>query len=614
MSGIAGYFQTEFDVENNHTLYAIYESKLFNMKDSLKTNKNEKDYIFIKKYIGFLACSAHYENKHFTPTTVTYKGRTASITFAGNIYNKEELKFKLSSYDVNLKNICSEEIILYLYLIFGTDSFKELNGGFTFALYEDNYIIIVRDPIGIKPLFYHCTNNHFIFSSQQKSIFAYGIKPEITSESWCEIIGLGPARTPGKSLFKNIYELLPGHYMKITPDKTGKINYTSHCYWSLTYRHHCDPYLDTIDKISYLVKDSIKRQLTPNKQICSLLSGGLDSSLVTAIAKSMLDKEDRELKTYSFEFEENEKYFNGNSYQSSLDRPYVDIMKKHLHTHHNYLSCNCDEQIKYLYETVDMRDSPCMADIESSLMYFCSEISEDNNIALTGECADEVFCGYPWFHREELFNKPGFPWSFDLEARTFLFKDSFIDTLPLKEYVDNAYTTSIAQCPKCDYKDSVEKRKYELGYLTIQWFMMTLVNRMERCSVFSGLDARVPFADYRLVDYVFSIPWEYKAKNGNVKNLLKECGKDYLPEEILNRKKSPYPKTYNPKYEKQIGQKLLAEFDNNYALNFIVDKDKIIQYINSPKDYGKPWYGQLMAGPQMLAYLLQISYWLKRFS
>lgn len=612
MSGIAGYFQTEFDVERNHTLYAIYESKLTNMQDSLITNCHENSIIYMKHHIGFTA--SNFSVAHRDSLSVTYKNRTASIVFTGNIYNSNELKYKLSSYDISAYELCNEELILYLYLVFGEDIFKEINGGFSFAIYENNSLIIVRDPIGIKPLFYHCTNNHFIFASQQKSIFAYGIKPELTNESWCEIIGLGPARTPGKSLFKNIFEVLPGNYIKVTFNSQGIISYQTHCYWELTYNHHADPYLDTVDKVNYLIKDSIKKQLTKDTTICSLLSGGIDSSLVTSIAKSMMDKENRELKTYAFEFEGNENFFNGNSFQNSLDRPYVETMRKYLNSNHKYLTCDSLGQIKYLKKTVDMRDAPCMADIESSLMYFCNEISETNNIALTGECADEVFGGYPWFHRDEMLNSNSFPWSKDLSVRTSLFNDSFIQSLNLKEYVDDAYKTSLSKCPESDCSNEKDKRRFEIGYLTINWFMMTLVNRMERCSVFSGLDARVPFADYRLVSYVFSIPWEYKCKDGSIKHLLKECGKDFLPPEIINRKKSPYPKTYNPEYEKMIGKLLLEEFDNNYALNFIVDKSKVIDYINSSKDYGKPWYGQLMAGPQMLAYILQISYWLKKYS
>ena len=161
--------------------------------------------------------------------------------------------------------------------------------------------------------------------------------------------------------------------------------------------------------------------------------------------------------------------------------------------------------------------------------------------------------------------------------------------------------------------DKIERNRRKICYLNVRWFMMTLLNRMDRCSMFSGLEARVPYADYRILEYVFNVPWKYKCYNNQAKSLLVECGKNYLPKEVLYRKKSPYPKTYDPDYEKLLGNLALEEFHANPKLSEIIDKEKLVNFIKSPKDYGKPWYGQLMAGPQMLAYIIQISYWLKEY-
>ena len=346
--------------------------------------------------------------------------------------------------------------------------------------------------------------------------------------------------------------------------------------------------------------------------ICTFLSGGLDSSLVSSIVSSNLG--DKKLNTYSFDFVDNDINFKANSFQTTRDRPFVDIMTEYIGSNHKYLECNNADQINCLFEAVDARDMPCMADVESSMLYFCRLVSRECKVTLTGECADEIFGGYPWFHRTDMLNQNTFPWSYDMNARTYLFKKDFIDELNIDDYVKNAYETSVGECEYLNDENETETLRRKVTWLNIKWFMMTLLTRMDRCSMFSGLEARVPFADYRILEYVFNIPWEYKCYHNQTKSLLVECGKKYLPDEILYRKKTPYPKTYDPNYEKMLGQMVLEEYNSNLFLQTIIDKEKLLSFVNSPKDYGKPWYGQLMAGPQMLAYILQIGYWLRKYN
>ena len=461
-------------------------------------------------------------------------------------------------------------------------------------------------------MFYYHNNREFVFSSEPKGIFAYGIKPMINPDSWCEIIGLGPAHTLGNGVFKDIKEVLPGHYLTVTTDYHHNVKVKDLCYWKLKAKPHIDDYNTTVDKCSYLITDSIQKQMVSDIPICTFLSGGLDSSLVSAIVQDNLP--DKNLNTYSFDFVDNDINFKSNAFQISRDKPFVDIMVNHINSKHKYLECNNSNQIDCLFKAVDARDIPNMADVESSMLYFCNLVSKECRVTLTGECADEIFGGYPWFHRREMYMKNTFPWSYDLSPRIVLFKDDFINSLPLKEYVDDAYETSINQCPHTDGETITEYNRRKISWLNIRWFMMTLLNRMDRCSMYSGLEARVPFADYRILEYVFNVPWEYKCYNNQVKSLLVECGKKYLPPEILYRKKSPYPKTYDPTYEKLLGTMVIEEYKSNNKLQKYIDYNKLIKFINSPKDYGKPWYGQLMAGPQMLAYVLQISYMLRKYN
>jgi asparagine synthase (glutamine-hydrolysing) len=255
-----------------------------------------------------------------------------------------------------------------------------------------------------------------------------------------------------------------------------------------------------------------------------------------------------------------------------------------------------------------------MADVESSMLYFCSEVAKHQKVAITGECADEIFGGYPWFHRKEMMERHGFPWSHDMNARTCLLKEDFCKETHINEYAASVYEQSVAETPCLPGESGEEKRRREISWLNIRWFMMTLLNRMDRTSMYSGLEARVPYADHRILEYVYNIPWDMKCRGGQTKSLLIAAGQGLLPDEILHRKKSPYPKTYDPNYENLLKSRLTEILQEpNEPIHRILDTNKTIAFMNTPADYGRPWYGQLMAGPQMIAYLLQINYWMKQY-
>jgi len=248
------------------------------------------------------------------------------------------------------------------------------------------------------------------------------------------------------------------------------------------------------------------------------------------------------------------------------------------------------------------------------MLYFCELVKKTHKVTLTGECADEIFGGYPWFHKKEMFDASSFPWSSNIETRKILLNQELLDQLPLNAYVQNAYDRSIAQVPLLESDTPEEKRRRELAYLNIKWFMTTLLDRMDRTSMYSGLEARVPFADHRIMEYVFNVPWAIKNKDNTVKHLLRKSAEGLIPNELLYRKKSPYPKTYNPGYENIISDRLkIIMSDKNEPIHNFLDIKKVEKFLDTPSDYGKPWFGQLMAGPQMIAYILQINYWLKTY-
>lgn len=611
MCGIAGFSNPEYDYTKEETKWTHLLKKM-NLVQQHRGPDEEGTYLSKGCGLGHVRLSIIDLLTGKQPMIQTVAENTYAIVFNGEIYNMHELKRNLEREGYAFQTNSDTEVCLAGYILHGTDFIKEVNGIFAISIWDSqlNTLFLFRDRFGVKPLFYTFQDGTLIFSSQIKALFQYpGITPVIGHDGLCEILGLGPAKTPGNGVFEDIEEVLPGHY--VVYNQSG---FETICYWQLKSVPHEDSYARTVERTSDLLYDAITKQMLSDIPISTFLSGGLDSSIVTAICAAELQKQGKALTTFSFDFQNNHLHFKSNAFQPSEDRPWVDKMVSHSHTHHIYLECDNTILVDYLQKAVDARDLPCMADVESSLLYFCSKVVDFNKVTLTGECADEIFGGYPWFHKQEMFDSPTFPWSMDLARRKVLLSDDLISGLRLEEYVQNAYETTIQQTPRLAGEEPIEARRRELAYLNIRWFMQTLLDRMDRTSMYSGLEARVPFADHRLVEYVWNVPWEMKCPDGLVKGLLRKASEPWLPHDIVYRKKSPYPKTYDPGYEQLLATRLSDVLSQpNAPIRQLIDKRKLEQFLASPSDYGKPWYGQLMAGPQMLAYMLQINYWLEAY-
>lgn len=548
----------------------------------------------------------------FQPMVRKIGGAEYTIVYNGEIYNVDELKPALLSAGYIFETTTDTEVILYAYIRYGTDFVTMLNGIFAFAIWDGgkNRLVLYRDRLGVKPLFYTVKENMLVFASEIKALFCHPlVTPVIDTDSFREIFGIGPARTPGNGVFSDIFETLPGHYMIFS---SGGLQ--ARRYWKLEAAEHADSYKQTVEKVGFLVHDAIIRQMISDVPVCSFLSGGVDSSIVTAAASEFLQRSGAVLNTFSFDFKDNDIFFRANAFQPERDRPFVDLMLGKYNLNHTYLECEGKDLTGLLYTAVDAKDLPGMADVDSSLLYFCSLVSRYNKVALTGECADEIFGGYPWFYREELMNIAGFPWSYDLNARTALLSHDFTAELRLDEYVNDTYSDSVRSVPHLTGEKPDDAKHREITYLNIKWFMQTLLDRMDRASMFYGIEARVPFADHRIIEYVFNVPWDMKYRGDVAKSLLREAYRDTLPNEILYRKKSPYPKTYHPEYERLLAQTFTEIInDPSSPILPLIDKKKALKFIESPAEYGRPWFGQLMAAPQMTAYMIQVNYWMEKY-
>lgn len=541
-------------------------------------------------------------------------GNSYILCYNGELYNTEDLRKELLLKGYSFKGHSDTEVLLTSYIEWKEKCVDFFNGIFAFAIWDVNEqkLFIARDRLGVKPLFYTEKNGGFLFASELKAILAHPeVKAEVTREGLAEIFGLGPSRTPGNGVFHGMKELRPAHALTLSQQGLRIWRY-----WNVKSMEHQDTLEETSEKVKFLVCDAVTRQLVSDVPLCTFLSGGVDSSAITAIAADSYEKTGKgRLHTYSIDYEGNDKFFQSNEFQPNSDDKWIKLMSDQFNTVHHNSVITQETLIDYLTEAVKVRDFPGMADVDSSLLWFCKEIKQDFTVGLSGECADEIFGGYPWFHRSEDLNRTGFPWMRSTAERVSLLKENWRSKLWLEEYAEAKYLETLAEMPRLYGETGEEAKRRELFYLNIVWFMTTLLDRKDRMSMGASLEVRVPFADHRLVEYVWNIPWEMKMTGNREKGILRKALEGLLPEEILYRKKSPYPKTHNPVYTNGVQSwlKHILE-DRTSVLHEFFEKQKLNDLIETKGEaFKEPWFGQLMSGPQLLAHLAQIDVWFKTY-
>ncbi len=532
------------------------------------------------------------------------------IVYNGELYNTEEIRAELKGYGVSFAGHSDTEVLLKSYIKWKEKCVEKFNGIFAFAIWDkkEEKLFIARDRIGVKPFFYYNRSGDFVFASEIKGILASGIvEAEADINSVSELILLGPGRTQGQGVFRNIEELPPatcGYF-----DKDGLKTWK---YWSLEDKEHRDNLKTTIDTVRFLVTDAIKRQLVSDVPVCTFLSGGLDSSIISSIADRYFTENGETLHTFSLDYKDNDIYFKESKFQPNSDTTFINIMSGYLNGENHIIKLDTDELVSALFDAVDARDLPGMADVDSSLLLFCKEIKKQGTVALSGECADEIFGGYPWYRDRTIREIEGFPWAQSTAYRYKFLKKEFAEKINPTDFIYSRYRQTVDNADTTKTKSALDRRMKEMIKLNLDWFMQTLLDRKDRMSMYNGLEVRVPFCDYRIAEYLYNVPWEYKDYNHYEKGLLRKAMEGYLPDKILWRKKSPYPKTHNPAYLKKVSE-LLREIinDNTSPLLQIVKKKELEKLLTD--NISQPWYGQLMTTPQTIAYFVQLDYWLRKY-
>lgn len=535
-----------------------------------------------------------------------------TLVYNGELYNTEEIRRELEQHGVKFEGHSDTEVILHSFVEFGEECVKRFNGIFAFAVWDSRQrrLFMARDRIGVKPLFYSRTRDGIIFASEIKALLKHpAVKPIINAEGIADIMLIGPAKRVGSGVFRDISEIPAAHCAVLTEH-----GFNVRRYWKVTAERHTETFEETSAHIRELITDAVKRQLVSDVPICCFLSGGLDSSVISAIAADELRKQGTRLSTWSIDYKDNHKNFHASSFQPDEDAPWIVRMSDFIQSDHTNVVLDTPALADALLDSTRARDLPGMADVDSSLYLFCREISKRFKVGISGEGADEILAGYPWYHRKEVLFYDGFPWSTAVPERAALMKRR-ISGAEAEAYVRRSYDKCIAQTEYLDSDSPTDRRMREMFMLNLDYFMATLLDRKDRMSMAHGLEVRVPFCDYRIVEYAYNIPWEMKSYNGREKGIVRHAMTGVLPDDVLWRKKSPYPKTHNPDYLELLSRRLRNVLErDDCRLTEIVDVDKLRELLDTNgSSFTKNWYGQLMTLPQIYAYMLQIEYWMREY-
>ena len=596
MCGIAGMISLE---SNENTIQKMFQTMTRRGPDGGGIYRNE-DCTLLHRRLAVIDPEGGKQ-----PMELQWNSEEYVLVYNGELYNTEELRQELLKTGHHFGGHSDTEVVLHSYAQWGEACVDRFNGIFSFGVWEvrQKRLFLARDRIGVKPLFYMERGGGLIFASEMKTILTYpDVKVQLDEEGAAEILLLGPGRTPGCGVFYGMKEVEPGWcgYWQ-----EGRLNLRQ--YWYLRDREHRENFEDTAAHVRFLVEDAVRRQMVSDVPVGTFLSGGLDSSLITAICANARDEP---LDTFSVDYLHNDRYFHASKFQPNSDGAYIHIMEQAVQGKHHRTVLSPEDLLEALEDATVARDLPGMADVDFSLLAFCRDVRKQVKVALSGECADEIFGGYPWYRDPEVRSLNGFPWAQNGEQRKRMMAPSI--KLDGNAYIQERYLDTCRRSDILPGTPPQEKRMKEMMNLNFRWFMQTLLDRKDRMSMYSSLEVRVPFCDYRIAEYLYGVPWEMKDHGNQEKGLLRTAMAGWLPEEVLWRKKSPYPKTFDPRYEEMVTERLQILLDDKCnPLWYLVNRQEVENLLTQEEVW--PWYGQLMRRPQTISYLLQIEFWLRYY-
>jgi asparagine synthase (glutamine-hydrolysing) len=485
------------------------------------------------------------------PMTLDTPGGPLAIVYSGETYNFIELRAELAGRGHRFVTDSDTEVVLHAYLEWGEAMAERLNGMYAFAIWDSRQdkLVMVRDRMGIKPFYYHETADGVLFGSEPKAILASPLAERTVSlDGLREMFAF--VKTPGHAVWEGMREVEPGTVVTVS-----RAGLRTARYWTLETRPHPDGQDATVARVRELLEDIVRRQLISDVPLCSLLSGGLDSSAMTAIAAKQLAQKSERVRSFAVDFTGQEENFVPDELRATPDAPYIRDVARKSRTDHQDIVLGSDELADPAVRSAVLRarDIPAgVGDMDASLYLLFRAIRGASTVALSGESADEVFGGYRHFFEPEARQARNFPWLAGSARRIVQSDDIFIPALSaaldMPAYIQDAYDTAVAKIQRLDGESDFEWQLRKICYLHLTHFVRILLDRKDRMSMAVGLEVRVPFCDHRLVEYVYNTPWSLKTYDGREKSLLRGAARDVLPDSVAERVKVPYPSTQDPAY------------------------------------------------------------------
>jgi asparagine synthase (glutamine-hydrolysing) len=492
------------------------------------------------------------------------------LTYNGELYNFRELRTQLMSLGHPFRTVSDTEVVLTAYLEWGASFVDRLRGIYALAIWDAarEEVILVRDRLGVKPLYYYTYPGGLLFGSEPKALLANSLFTARTSEQKLPILFNPRLAMPWETPFTDLRQVQPGHLVRV--DRTGAHETP---YWRLVSHEHRDDLRTTVHTVREILEDVISHQLVADVPVCTLLSGGLDSSAITALAAGFRPKA---LRSFSIDFDGADVDFRATALRPDRDTPFALAAARHIGCDHAQITVDPAALPDVVPETLAARDTPSLGQFDASMYLLFEQIRRRSTVALSGEGADEVFGGYPWYFDPSTVWGDTFPWLGGAPRLTDCLAPDVIRRVRPHDDERDRYATMMARVPRLAGESGLQARMREVLYLSLQGPLLYLLDRNDRMSMAVGLEVRVPFCDHELLEYVWNVPWHMKTGDGREKSLLRSAVSDLLPDSVLWRAKSAYPATFSPDHRKVVREGLAAVLDDGGSpLRQLLDADKV---------------------------------------
>ncbi|MGW3291503.1 asparagine synthase (glutamine-hydrolyzing) [Streptomyces sp. NPDC001002] len=511
-------------------------------------------------------------------------GSDVVLSYSGEVYNHHQLRSELRGLGHEFRTRSDTEVVLRAYVEWGEAMAEHLEGMFAFAVWDEREqrLLLVRDRLGVKPLYWAAVDGGLAFASEPKALFAHPeIRPRVDADGLREAYSL--LFNTGPTVWSGVREVEPGGLLVLDRDGIRERRY-----WQLAAGTHGDDQDTTVERIRELVGTAGRSQLEADVPLCSLLSGGLDSTVLTALLADELrlrEGPDARIRSYAVDYSDQAARFTGDVLRTGHDTPYATEAGAFIGTDHSTVVLDPLALLdpEHRKAVVVARDSPIgVGDMDTSLYLLFGEIRRHSTVALSGEAADEVFGGYPWFHNPKALAADTFPWLLVTGDEAAMPLNPELD-LRMGEFRADTYRSALAAVPHLDDETPAEHRQREMQHLSLTRWLRQLLHRKDRLSMAQGLEVRVPYCDHRLVEYAFNTPWALKSHDGREKSLLRATGIGLAPGSVLWRPKNHYPATHHPDYNRGL-QNMARDALATEQVRALTDETRIKPSLDTPPD------------------------------